>query len=293
MPACRPPIAVNKAILVRTLSESIEANRFGQRVMLFSNRSGWHQQFAGLADGLTFRNRADYDNYLKRLAQYPALNDEALKISTQAIAEGYTLPCASLGGFEETISGVIPADPTKSRIYAPFAAERPATISAADWAALQARARALIDGDLRAAYAKHLAWYTGSYKPKCNPAIGASALPGGKAFYEYRIRQQTTTKRTADDIHALGLSEVARIRAEMEQVAKKAGFASREAMIADLRTNPKYYAKTPEELMQAVAREAKRIDGKMPTLFTAAAAAALRDSRDPGGDRRGDDDRLL
>ena len=263
-----PADRINKAILARGLEEILEANRFGQRMMLFSNRSGWHQSIAGLADSLTFRSRADYDNYLKRLSQYPAYNDEALKISSRAMTEGYTLPCASLGGFEGTISGVIPADATKSRLYSPFAAERPAAVTVTDWAALQGRARTLIDGELRAAYTKHLAWYEDSYKPKCNPAVGASALPGGKAFYEYRIRNQTTTKRSADDIHALGLSEVKRIRAEMEQVVKEAGFASREAMIADLRTNPKYYAKTPEELMEAVARETKRIDGKMPTLFT-------------------------
>jgi len=83
-----PADRINKAILRRTLGESVEANRFGQRVMLFSNRGGWHQNLAGLAEGLTFRTRADYDNYLKRLAQYPALNDEALRISNQAIAGG-------------------------------------------------------------------------------------------------------------------------------------------------------------------------------------------------------------
>jgi len=263
-----PADRVNKAILKRGLEEAIEANRFGQRMMLFTNRSGWHQNIAGLADNLTFRTAADYDNYLKRLAAYPALNDEALKISGRALAEGYVLPCVALGGVEETISGVIPADPTKSRLYAPFAAKRPEAIAAADWAALQARAQALINGDVRAAYARHLAWYSGSYKPKCTSTVGISALPGGKDYYNFRIRQYTTTTRTADDIHALGLSEVARIRAEMEQVAKKAGFASRDAMIADLRTNPKYYAKTPEELMQATARELKKIDGKMPGLFT-------------------------
>ena len=263
-----PADRINKTILRRTLSESIEANGFGQRMMIFSNRSGWHQQMAGLADSLTFRTRADYDNYLRRLAAYPALNDEALKISTRALTEGYVLPCVALDGFEETISGVIPADATKSRLYQPFAAERPASIAAAEWSALQGRARALIDGDLRRAYAKHLAWYAGSYKPKCNRQVGASALPNGKAFYAYKIRNQTTTNRSAEDIHQLGLSEVKRIRAEMEMVAKKAGFASREAMIADLRTNPKYYAKTPEELMQATARVLKTIDGKMPTLFT-------------------------
>ena len=263
-----PADRVNKAILRRTLSEAVEANRFGQRTMIFTNRSGWHQQIAGLADSLTFRTRDDYDNYLKRLSQYPALSDEGIKVSQHALDEGFTLPSVALDGFEETISGVIPADATKSRLYSPFAGERPATIPATDWSALQARAKALIDGDLRRAYAKHLAWYSGSYKPKCNRAVGASALPGGSAFYAFRIRNQTTTSLTADEIHALGLSEVKRIRTEMEQVAKKAGFASREAMIADLRTNPKYYAKTPEELMEATARELKRIDGKMPTLFT-------------------------
>ena len=263
-----PADRINKAILKRSLAESIEANGFGQRMMIFSNRSGWHQEMAGLADGLTFKTRADYDNYLKRLGAYPALNDEALKISTRAMTEGYILPCLSLGGFESTISGVIPADPTKSRLYQPFAAERPAAVPAAEWSALLGRARALVDGDLRRAYAKHLAWYSGSYKPKCATEVGASALPNGKAWYAYRIRNQTTTNRTAEDIHQLGLSEVKRIRGEMEAVAKKAGFASREAMIADLRTNPRYYAKTPEELMQATARELKRIDGKMPTLFT-------------------------
>ena len=80
-------------------------------------------------------------------------------------------------------------------------------------------------------------------------------MPQGKDYYAFLVRQQTTTNLTPDEIHELGLKEVARIRAEMEAVAKKAGFASREAMIADLRTNPKYYAKTPEELMEATARD--------------------------------------
>ncbi|MGI8611900.1 MAG: DUF885 domain-containing protein, partial [Sphingomicrobium sp.] len=263
-----PADRANKAILGRGLEEWIEGNRFGQRMMLFTNRDGWHQSIAGLSDGLTFRNKADYENYLKRLAQYPAYNDEALTISTRAFKEGYTLPCAAMGGFENTISGVIPADPAKSRLYAPFAANRPSAVSASDWADLQARAKALIGGDLRGAYSKHLAWYQTQYAPRCNKAVGVSAQPNGAAYYNYRIRQMTTTRMSADEIHKLGLSEVKRIRAEMEVVVRKAGFPNREAFIADLRTNPKYYAKTPAELMQAVASEAKKIDGKMPGLFT-------------------------
>jgi uncharacterized protein (DUF885 family) len=258
----------NKSILKRGFEETIEGNRFGQRMMLFTNRDGWHQSFAGLSENLTFRGKADYENYLKRLEKYPALNDEALRISTRAVSEGYVLPCVAMEGFEDSISGVIPADPTKSRLYAPFAAAKPAAVTAADWSALQQRARALIDGPLRAAYAKHHDWYTSQYAPKCARTVGVSAQPNGAAYYNFRIRQMTTTDFTADQIHDLGLKEVARIRTEMVEVAKKAGFPTREAFIQDLRTNPKYYAKTPQELMEAVAHQAKIIDGKMPTLFT-------------------------
>ena len=258
---------VNKRILRRQLSEDIEANGFGQRAMLFTTYSGWHQGFAGLAEGLPLRTGADYRSYLKRLADYPRLNDEALAVSDVALAGGYVLPCAVLGNTERSITGVVGADPTTTRLYAPFAKAKPADVSDADWRGMQAEGRRLIDGPIRAAYAKHADWYRSKYQPKCAGAVGVSAQPGGAAYYAFRVRQMTTTDRTPDQIHRLGLTEVARIRAEMEGVSRKAGFASREAMIADLRTNPKYYAKTPEELMEAVAREAKRIDGLMPTLF--------------------------
>jgi uncharacterized protein (DUF885 family) len=262
-----PADRINKQILRRSLAESVEARRFGQRTMLFTNREGWHQSIAGLPEGLTFRNAPDYENYLKRLAQYPAYNDEALRVSQHAVNGGFVLPCAAMEGFDRTISGVIAADPTKSRLYAPFAASRPANVDAATWTSLQARARALIDGPLRGAYAKHLNWYRTSYAPNCAKAVGVSAQPNGAAYYNFRIREMTTTDLTAEQIHQLGLSEVKRIRSEMEQVARKAGFASREAFIQDLRTNPKYYAKTPAELMEAAAHQAKVIDGKIPTLF--------------------------
>ena len=258
----------NKAILKRTLESTVQGNRFGQRMMLFTNRSGWHQSLADLADSLTFRSKADYENYLTRLAAYPALNDESLRVSTRALTEGFVLPCAAMTGFDQTISGVIPADATKSRIYTPFAAERPANISAADWSALQGRARSLIEGDLRAAYAKHLDWYQNQYAPRCAKSAGVSSQPNGRAYYDWLIGQFTTTDLNADQIHALGLREVARIRADMEKVAKGAGFATREAYIADLRTNPKYYANTPEELLEVTARETKKIDGQMPRFFT-------------------------
>lgn len=262
-----PGERTSRAILRRALAESIEANRFGQRQMLFTTYAGWHQNFAGLASGLPFRTKADYESYLKRLELYPAMNDEALKITAQAVRGGYVLPCSVLGNTEKSITGVIAEDPAQSRFYEPLAGPRPADASEAEWQALQSRAQRIIREVLNPAYAKHAAFYRTSYAPKCARSDSVSAQPGGRDYYAFRVRQETTTSLTPDQIHAIGLRESARINAEMEKVAKDAGFASRTAFIEDLRTNPSHYAKSPEELLRASARVAKTIDGKMPGLF--------------------------
>jgi uncharacterized protein (DUF885 family) len=136
-----------------------------------------------------------------------------------------------------------------------------------DWNALAAQAIATINAVINPALKKHLDWFAKSYKPACAKAPGMSAQPGGSVYYAFKIRQQTTTDLTAEQVHALGLKEVARILADMVELAKKSGFESREAFIQHLRTDPQYFAKTPEELMEKSARVAKTIDGKMPTLF--------------------------
>lgn len=265
--ALSPADRTNKGVLARLLSEQVEGNKFGQRMMLFSTYDGWHQSFVNLADGMPFRTRADYDSYLKRLALYPKLNSDAIAISRQALKAGYVQPCAAMGGFEDTITGVVAGPPEKTRYYAPFLRAKPGDVSDADWAAMKARAVSLIRDTLSPEYASFHAFYVKEYKPKCAKSVSVSAMPQGAAYYANRAASHTTTSLTPEEIHQLGLKEVARIRARMEGVAKQAGFASREAMIADLRTNPKYYAKTPEELMEAASRTAKLIDGKMPEYY--------------------------
>jgi uncharacterized protein (DUF885 family) len=257
----------NQAMLRRSLSEIIEASRFGRRMLLFTNRAGWHQEAAGMANFLPFRNRADYESYLARLEQYPRINREAMRITSQAVAAGHNLPCEAMENFDRTISGVIVDDPTTSRFYQPFTRNRPLDMSEADWTAMQQRARSLITDTLHPGYREHHRFYLAEVAPNCAREVGVSAQPQGADFYAFRVRQMTTTDMTPDQIHQLGLSEVARIRSEMEAVARAAGFPSREAFIHDLRTNPIYYAKTPEELMRETARITKEIDGHMPRLF--------------------------
>ncbi|MFN3389478.1 MAG: DUF885 domain-containing protein, partial [Allosphingosinicella sp.] len=262
-----PAERTTRAILRRDLAERIEANRLPQRTMLFTTYSGWHQNFAGMARSLPFRTRADFESYLARLEQYPDLNDAALAITAQAVRGGHVLPCSVLGNYERSITGVIAPDPAKSRFYEPFLGPRPVDVEEDYWAALQARARRIIGEVLNPAYEKHAQFYRTQYAPKCAKADSVSAQPGGRAYYAFRVRQETTTDLSPDQIHQLGLKESAAINAEMEKVAREAGFASRAAFIQDLRTNPEHYAKTPEELMRATARVTKAIDGQMPAYF--------------------------
>lgn len=258
---------VEAGILRRALNSTIEGNRFGQRAINFTTYSSWHQQFAGMAQNLRFRTKADFESYNKRLAQYGRVNDENINVANVAIKGRYTQPCETLTGFEGTVSGLKTVDVTKSRFYGPYAAKRPEGVSDADFAALAADAAKTVQTIVHPALDKQLAWYTASYKPACARVPGVSAQPGGDKYYAFRVREETTTDLTPEQIHQIGLKEVARIRAEMVEVATKAGYPSREAFIQHLRTDPQYYAKAPEELMEKVARVTKTIDGKMPTLF--------------------------
>lgn len=262
-----PDASLEYDILQRKLTEIIEANRMGQRLINFNNRGGWHQTVAGIASRVPFEKRADYASYNQRLQQYARVNDESIAVANMAIEGGYTLPCDAMEGYEQSITGLIVEDVKQSRFYEPYTHKKPDGISADDFKALSSQAARTIDSVIHPALEKHASWYLKSYQPVCAESPGVSAQPGGDQYYAFRIRQQTTTALSADEIHDIGLSEVARIRAEMVEVAGAAGYDSREAFIEHLRTDPRYYAETPEELMEKVARETKLIDGKMPGLF--------------------------
>lgn len=235
--------------------------------MIFTNFYGWHMAFAGLPDDSPFFTKADYESYVGRLEAYGKQNADGIAVTRRAIAEGFAQPCVPMQGFEKTIEGRIAPGAAQSSFMYPFRA-KPATISDADWTALKTRAEKAVDAVVTPAYRDFLKFYTAEYAPKCRKDVGISATKNGAAYYAYRIRQQTTTDKTAEEIHALGLSEVARIKAEMDAVVKKAGFAGdRKAYIAMLRTDPKYYPKTGEELMLRAGALAKTIDGWLPKLF--------------------------
>jgi uncharacterized protein (DUF885 family) len=257
----------NKGVLARNLSEQIEANRFDQRMMLFTTYESPYQSFAGLGDNLPMFTGRDYRSYLTRLGQFPKMNAEIISITRQAVAKEYVQPCAAMGQFEKTVDGAVAGAADDTRFYGPFKRNKPADVSEADWAQMKAEAVRLIRDVLTPEYHAFSKFYLTEYQPKCSKRVGASYLPDGKAYYAFRARTHTTTNLTPEQIHQIGLNEVTRILARMDAVAKSAGYPDRQAMIAKLRTDPQYYATTPEQLMQAAARQAKLIDGKLPQYF--------------------------
>ena len=258
---------LNRAVFIQSLTNSVDESRFPERLILFTNRSGWHSGFADLPESSPFFNKADYQSYLARLNAYPRYNAEGIETTRAALKADVVQPCAPMEGFEKSIQAHIVADVDKSVFWQPFG-KKPATISDADWEALKAQARDAILNKVVPAYQAFNDFYLKEYKPRCRATLGASALPMGADYYAWRARSETTTTLTPAQIHQIGLDEVARIRAEMESVIKRAGFTgSRADYVAKLRSDPAYYAKTPDELMMRTAALMKQIDGEMPKLF--------------------------
>lgn len=229
--------------------------------------SGFHMELAQLVSQMPFETARDYENYLARLRAFPEYMGENVDLLREGLKAGWTLPKVALTGYEKTIEAHVVTDPTRSRFFQPFAAF-PVGVPEADRGRLRAAAEKAIRDDVVPAYRSFLEFMTRDYMPGARPTVGAGDLPGGKEYYAYLVRHFTTVDRSPEQVHALGLSEVARIRAEMEEVIRKTGFAgSFSEFLNHLRTDPRFYAKTPEELLKQASWIAKRIDGKLPSLF--------------------------
>ncbi|MGF7151453.1 uncharacterized protein (DUF885 family) [Sphingomonas zeicaulis] len=210
-----------------------------------------------------FRTADEYRRYLGRLRDLPRYFSEHITNMRAGLKRGFSVPKATLVGRDASIAAYVTEDPAQSPFYKVFAS-LPGTIPAADQEALRAEARQIIAEQVVPAYKTLLAFYRDEYIAKTRTTLAAEKMPNGAAFYQAQIRQYTTLDLTAVQIHEIGLKEVARITAEMEQVKAKAGFSGTlDQFKTFLRTDPQFYAKTPDELMGVSAYVAKRADGAL------------------------------
>jgi uncharacterized protein (DUF885 family) len=208
------------------------------------------------------------ENYIARLNDVPRYFDEEIVNMRAGLKRGFTVPRAVLAGRDVSISTFTDIkSATESVFYKPFK-QLPVSITAEQQAKLRTEVEKAINERVVPAYAKLLKFYRTEYEPHARTTLAAEALPDGKAFYRAQIRKYTTLDLDPEAIHEIGLKEVARIDAQMQETMRATGFTGDfQAFQKFLRSDPQFYAKTPDELLMRASWIAKRVDGKLSQFF--------------------------
>ncbi len=249
------------------LRQDLAEFQFGMHLIPITNRWGFHIDFMDLPSRTRFSDIASYEAYIDRLTKFRHYSDQHVELLRRGIETSRTLPSVVMEGYLDTIRPHVVDDPSESRLYAPFRS-LPASFTTREKKRLIRLARDAIRSSVVPGYEAFGKFMTDEYLPVARGTIAATALPNGRDFYRHRVRRFTTLDIIPEEVHELGLKEVARIRAEMRGVPSKVGFeGSYEDFVEHLRTDPKFYASTPEQLLKEVAYTLKVMDGKLPELF--------------------------
>ena len=255
---------VNAAVFRTILENDLADARFREWEMPFNSDSSF---WTYLDSGQPFDNADEYRRYISRMRDIPRFFDENIANMRAGLARGFTVPRPTLEGRDSSIAAFISDSVEKSPFYKPFA-DMPSTISRDERESLRKDAAAAISQSVVPAYAKLLRFFREDYLPHARPTVAARDLPQGDAYYRANIREYTTTELGPEEIHQLGLKEVARIDAAMRKTMAESGFkGSFEDFLRFLRTDPQFYAKTPDELMGVSAYVTKRTDEKIGQYF--------------------------
>lgn len=229
---------------------------------------GFHVELGYIVSATPFRTEQDYEEYLERLDGIPAYIDQHIENMRQGLADGFTQPQEIMENILPSFEAQVKDNAAAHPLYGPFD-DMPASISERRQAALQRQAKALLTDDIIPAFARLYEFMRDEYAPNARKTLGADGLPNGAAYYEALVRYYTTLDdTTADQIHSLGLREVARIRREMNEVISETGFRGDfKAFLEFLRTDEQFYAKTPEALLERAAWLSKDADGRLPGFF--------------------------
>ncbi|WP_266184231.1 DUF885 domain-containing protein [Dyella humicola] len=259
---------VNYAIYRAQIQNLLAAQQFKQWQMPFNSDSAFWSDLNYVLEGDNLRTEKDYRRYLDRLGQVPSYFQQQIANMRDGLARGFTVPRAVLDGRDVSIASVAELkDPTQSSFYKPFE-KMPTSIAPADAAKMQEEARQAIASKVIPAYGNLLTFFRNEYMPKARTTLAAEAMPDGKAWYHQQIVEYTTLDLSPDQIHQIGLDQVAKIHAEMVKTMQETGFKGSFAdFLHFLRTDPQFYAKTPDELLMRTAWVAKQVDAQLGKEF--------------------------
>ena len=258
---------LNRSLLDYLIPDQIEGLSFDPSREPFSSDNLPFDTFDYAARGTVIRSRADAEAWTQRLETLPAWFDREMANARRGVATGFVQPRPIVQAVIAQTRTAAEAPAEASSLLLPFKA-LPVSIPAADQAALKTRALEIIRARIKPAERAYLALLEDEYLPKAATSLAARDLPDGERYYAWAVRHHTTTDISPDQAHELGEKEVARIRLEMDAVIRQAGFKGSFAeFLAFLRTDPRFYAKSREELLERAAAIDKRIDAVLPAFF--------------------------
>jgi len=233
----------------------------------FTSDEGFFIQWGRLPEETEFNSLEDFRNYLSRLHQMSLVMDEYIELMRHGLELGFTQTRVVLEGRDAPIKAQFVTKVQDSPFFRPFENLQESIGGEERKEILQAAENVIAD-DVIPAWQRLFDFFHREYLPGARTTLGASELPGGQAYYQAQVRRYTTLDLSPGEIHDIGLAEVARIRAGMDDIIKDVGFSGDfRTFLEFLRTDPQFYAKTPRELLAVASYFAKKIDGRLPMLF--------------------------
>jgi len=259
--------ALDRALLAYRLRDETDAAPFEEERIPFISGDGFFTAADYTAINTTIRDEAEAEAWLARLAALPAFLDANIANMRGGLGAGFTQPRLTAERAAASIRSQLDQPVEGSGLLAPLRT-LPASIAAARQEALRAEGLRIVRERVRPAQQRVLAFFEQDYLPRTRTSTGISAVPRGRAYYDVLIRRHTTLGLSADEIHRLGLEEVARIRSEMETTMRAADFSGTlPEFLAFLRTDRQFYAASVEAYTEVAAEIAKRIDMEVPRLI--------------------------
>lgn len=265
-----PQAHITWEIFVGERELALSGQRFPEELMPFNQMGGLPMDLAVYGSGTgpqPFKTARDYDRFLTRAREFPRWVDGAIALMREGISRGVTVPRPAMAKVVPQLRDLITGDVEASIFWAPIQA-LPAEIPAKERARIMAAYRDAFSREILPAYRRLADFIERDYLPAARTTVGWSALPEGADWYRWRIREATTMDMAPEQIHALGLSEVARIRGEMLKVKEQVGFqGDLDAFFKHLEEDPRFYFNDEGELLQAYRDVKHEIDERLPKLF--------------------------
>ncbi|MBA3886818.1 MAG: DUF885 family protein [Acidobacteria bacterium] len=259
--------AFNHAFLVQIVTERLERAAFDPGRLAFSSEGGPGSLLGYVGRTTSITSREDAEAWLSRLADTPRLYAEAVANARRGLKTGFTQPRSIVESALEIGLAESAMSAGDEPLLIPFAS-LPDSIPESDQSRLRDRARTIVAGDIARARREWVTFLRDEYLPQARPGLGIGSLKEGRPYYEFLARSFATTSMTPDEIHEVGRREVARIRGEMEHEMAAAGFKGSFAEFLQwLRTDPKFYAQSREELLEKASEISKRADDRIAALF--------------------------